>query len=81
MSTNTIYNIHMSKITFGDWLRITRATHQESLRKLEVRCGVSDTEISFIEHNKVQPSILNAEVIANAYNLKLWEVFRIIDER
>jgi transcriptional regulator with XRE-family HTH domain len=57
------------KLTTGEVIRMLRELKQWSQSELAERCGISATNLSLLENDKVEIGKKRAEQLANAFNV------------
>jgi len=59
-------------------LREIRIKKGYSLQQLSAMTGISTSHLNYIERNEKEPSLSNSVIIAKALNIKIEELYRIV---
>lgn len=57
------------KLSTGDVIRILREWHEWTQQELAERCGISPTNLSLLENDRVEIGKRRAEALARAFNI------------
>lgn len=66
-------------MNLSEWLKVARTVRKWSLRDLEKISGLNNAHLCQIENGHINLTLKNAEVLANSFDLKLWELLRDLD--
>lgn len=74
-------------MTLGEYIRAYREAHGESQRSFAARCGLSNTNISFIERGinpntgkPIAPDVLTLQKISNAMGVSVQDIIASTDD-
>lgn len=74
-------------MTLGEYIRAYRKAHGESQRSFAARCGLSNTNISFIERGinpntgkPIAPDVLTLQKISNAMGVSVQDIIASTDD-
>ena len=74
-------------MTLGEYIKAYREAHGESQRSFAVRCGLSNTNISFLERGinpntgkPIAPDVLTLQKIANAIGVSVHDIIASTDD-